>query len=64
MEENRNFIFAIFTWPVRAKILSRFQFEGKAYVWISQVRRVKSWQKVHIFDYLVPTQSLNLRLGT
>ena len=28
-------------WPVRANILSGFQIEGKTYVWISQVRRVK-----------------------
>ena len=42
MEENRKYFFC--TWsnsPVRAKILSRFQFEGKNDVWISQVRRVK-----------------------
>ena len=38
--KSENF-FAIFTWPVRAKILSRFQFEGKTDVWISQIRRVK-----------------------
>ena len=39
------YFFAICTWPnwpVRAKILSRFQFEGKTDVWISQVRRVKA----------------------
>ena len=30
-------------WPVRAKILSRFQFEGKTDIWISQVRRVKDY---------------------
>ena len=43
MEENRKYFFAICTWPnspVRAKILSRFQFVGKNNVWISQVRRV------------------------
>ena len=37
------FFFAICTWPnwpVTAKILSRFQFEGKTDVWINQVRRV------------------------
>ena len=42
--------FAIYTWPnspVRAKILSRFQFEGKNDVWISQVRRVK-----HVYVYI------------
>ena len=40
-----NFLFAICTWPnspVKTKFLSRFQFQGKSCVWISQVRRVKS----------------------
>ena len=43
MEENWIFFFAICTWPnspVRAKNLSRFQFDGKNDDWISQVRRV------------------------
>ena len=43
MEENQNYFFTICAWPnwhVRAKILPRFQFEGKTDVWISQVRRV------------------------
>ena len=43
MEENLKNFFAICTWPhspVRAKNLSRFQFEGKNHVWFSQVRRV------------------------
>ena len=38
-------MFTICTWPnghVRAKILPRFQFEGKTDVWISQVRHVKA----------------------
>ena len=36
--------FTICTWtngPVKTNFLSRFQFEGKTDVWISQVRRVK-----------------------
>ena len=44
----KNNSFTICTWPngpVRAKILQRFQFEGKTNVWISQVRRVKSFQQ-------------------
>ena len=43
MEENQTYFFAICTWPnsrVRAKQISRFQFEGKNDVWMSQVRRV------------------------
>ena len=42
----KNISFTICTWPnrpVRAKFLPRFQFEGKTDVWISQVRRVKTW---------------------
>ena len=41
-----NFLPYACTWPngpVRAKILPRFQFEGKTDVWISQVRRVKEY---------------------
>ena len=44
-------IFSICTWPhspVRAKILSRFQFEGKNAVWISQVRHVKWWLRGNV----------------
>ena len=40
----RNIFFTICiwpNWPIRAKILPRFQFEGKTDVWIIQVRRVK-----------------------
>jgi len=38
-----NIFFTVCTWhwPVGANILSGFQIEGKTYVWISQVRRVK-----------------------
>ena len=39
----KNIFFTICTWsnrPVGAKILPRFQIEGKTDVWISQVRRV------------------------
>ena len=53
MEENQKYFFVICTWPnspVRAKILSRFQFEGKNNVWISQVRRVK-WIEENAFDF-------------
>ena len=42
---NLDNFFAICTWPnspVRAKNLSRLQFEGKNDLWISQVRRVKA----------------------
>ena len=45
-----NILFAICTWPnspVRAKILSRFQFKGKNDVWISQVRDVLICQFRH-----------------
>ena len=44
-----NIFFTICTWPnwpVGAKILSEFQIEGKTDVWISQVRRVKSRNRV------------------
>ena len=41
----KNIFFTVCTWPNRpvgAKILPRFQIEGKTDVWISQVRRVKT----------------------
>ena len=48
--EITNISFTICTWPnwpVGANILSGFQIEGKTYVWISQVRRVKLSYPVH-----------------
>ena len=39
-----NMFFTIWTWPnwpIGAKILLRFQFEGKTDVWISQIRGIK-----------------------
>ena len=52
------FFFTICTWPngpVRAKILPRFQFEGKIDVWISQVRCVNTVH--HLFFLLCSTGS-------
>ena len=46
-----NIFFTICTWPnwpVRAKNLSWFQFEGKTDVWISQVRSVKDMSRIHL----------------
>ena len=48
MEDNQIFFFDICTWPKspdRTKFWSRFQFEGKKDIWISQVKCVK-WQIV------------------
>ena len=54
-----NIFFTVCTWPnwpVGAKILPRFQFEGKTDVWISQVRRVKRWLNliVKVYFYFSP----------
>ena len=45
MEKNQKYFFAICTSPVRANILSRFQYEGKNDVQTSQVRRVKCFKR-------------------
>ena len=60
MEENQKYFFAICTWPnwpFRAKFLSRFQFEGKTDVWVSQVRRDKGNLKMLRYAkfYLIET---------
>ena len=53
------FFFAICTWPnwpVGAKLLLKFPFEGKTDVWISQVRRVKV--DGNRFDSRIPVEKL------
>ena len=55
MGENREYSFYH---PVRAKILPRFQFEGKTEVWISQVRHFNNIIKVRTPYYV---KHLNLQ---
>ena len=67
MEENwKYFVFTICTWPnwpVKAKKLLRFQFEGKTDVWIKQVRLQKTNEKVKVVLLLPLFTSSSKRLA-